>query len=80
MTGSHDGCCNVLSVAPPPPPNPCRSFVNENEGLYSRQVYAVLETVAVLDSPTVQALIPGLSLGLRTAEHKRGLGKNAALR
>lgn len=67
-------------MAPPPPPNPCRSFVNENEGLYSRQVYAVLETVAVLDSPTVQALIPGLSLGLRTAEHKRGLGKNAALR
>lgn len=65
---------------PPPTPNPCRSFVNENEGLYSRQVYAVLETMAVLDSPTVQALIPSLSLSLRTAEHKRGLGKNAALR
>lgn len=67
---------------PPPPstPNVRRSFVNENEGLYSRQVYAVLETVAVLDSPTVQALIPSLSLSLRTAEHKRGLGKNTALR
>lgn len=54
--------------------------MNENEGVYSRQVYVALETVAAVDPPTVQALIPSLSLSLRTAEHKRGLGKNAALR
>ncbi|XP_028281327.1 protein MMS22-like [Parambassis ranga] len=57
-----------------------RSFVEENEGVYDRQVYGVLETVAVLDPPVVQALIPNLSLSLRNTEHKRGLGKNIALR
>ncbi|XP_056142714.1 protein MMS22-like [Lampris incognitus] len=55
-------------------------FVEENEGLYDRLVYGVLETVAVLDPFVVQALIPNLSLSLRSSEHKRGLGKNAALR
>lgn len=54
--------------------------MNENEGVYSRQAYGVLETVAAVDPPTVQALLPSLSLSLRTAEHKRGLGKNATLR
>lgn len=54
--------------------------MKENEGMYGRQVYSVLETVAVLDSSVVQALIPNLSLNLRTTEHKRGLGKNIALR
>lgn len=63
-----------------PTPDACRSFVKENEGMYDRQVYSVLETVAVLDSSVVQALIPNLSLSLRTTEHKRGLGKNIALR
>uniref|UniRef100_A0A672HQN3 Protein MMS22-like n=1 Tax=Salarias fasciatus TaxID=181472 RepID=A0A672HQN3_SALFA len=57
-----------------------RSFVGENEGVYDRQVYGVLETVAVLDPPVVRALIPDLSLSLRNTEHKRGLGKNIALR
>ncbi|KAM7420238.1 hypothetical protein PAMA_014778 [Pampus argenteus] len=57
-----------------------RSFVEENEGVYDRQVFGVLETVAVLDPSVVQALIPNLSLSLRNTEHKRGLGKNTALR
>ncbi|MEQ2157966.1 hypothetical protein GOODEAATRI_007285 [Goodea atripinnis] len=56
------------------------SFVEENVGVYDRQVYGVLETVAVLDSTVVQALIPNMTLSLRNAEHKRGLGKNIALR
>lgn len=58
----------------------CRSFVKENEGVYDRQVYGVLETVAAFDPCSVQALIPDLSLSLRHTEHKRGLGKNIALR
>ncbi|XP_041648604.1 protein MMS22-like [Cheilinus undulatus] len=57
-----------------------RSFVEENEGVYDRQVYGVLETVAVLDPSVVQALIPNLTLSLTNTEHKRGLGKNIALR
>ncbi|KAF3691565.1 Protein MMS22-like Methyl methanesulfonate-sensitivity protein 22-like [Channa argus] len=57
-----------------------RSFVEENEGVYDRQVYSVLETVAVLDPSVVHALIPSLSLSLRNTEHKRGLGKNIAMR
>ncbi|XP_015236300.1 PREDICTED: protein MMS22-like [Cyprinodon variegatus] len=57
-----------------------RSFVEENVGVYDRQVYGVLETVAVLDPAVVQALIPNLTLCLRNVEHKRGLGKNIALR
>ncbi|XP_016893079.1 protein MMS22-like isoform X2 [Cynoglossus semilaevis] len=57
-----------------------RSFVEENEGVYDRQVYSALETVAVLDPSVVQALVPNLSLSLRNTEHKRGLGKNIALR
>ncbi|XP_072317046.1 protein MMS22-like [Eucyclogobius newberryi] len=57
-----------------------RSFVVENEGVYDRQVYSVLETVAVLDAAVVQALIPSLSLSLRNTERKRGLGRNATLR
>lgn len=57
-----------------------RSFVEENEGVYDRQVYSVLETVAVLDPAVVQALIPNLSLSLRNTEKKRGLGRNTALR
>ncbi|XP_054477240.1 protein MMS22-like [Anoplopoma fimbria] len=57
-----------------------RSFVEDNEGVYDRQVYGVLETVAVLDSSVVQALIPNLSLSLRNTERKRGLGRNIALR
>ncbi|CAN9514129.1 unnamed protein product [Ophioblennius macclurei] len=57
-----------------------RSFVGENQGVYDRLVYGVLETVAVLDPAAVRALIPDLSLSLRNAEHKRGLGKNIALR
>ncbi|XP_061632514.1 protein MMS22-like isoform X1 [Phyllopteryx taeniolatus] len=65
-------CEQMLSVL--------RSFVAENEGVYDRQVYTVLETVAVLDPPVVQALIPSLSTILRNNEHKRGLGKNATLR
>uniref|UniRef100_UPI0037E8E846 protein MMS22-like n=1 Tax=Semicossyphus pulcher TaxID=241346 RepID=UPI0037E8E846 len=60
--------------------NVFRSFVEENEGVYDRQVYSVLETVAVLDPSVIQALIPNLSLSLRNTEHKRGLGKNIALR
>lgn len=48
--------------------------------MYDRQVYSVLETVAVLNPCLVQALIPNLSLSLRRMEHKRGLGKNIALR
>ncbi|KAL0984652.1 hypothetical protein UPYG_G00144740 [Umbra pygmaea] len=57
-----------------------RSFVEENEGIYDRQVYSILETVAVLDSRAVLALIPVLSMSLRNTEHKRGLGKNTTLR
>ncbi|KAM6967442.1 protein MMS22-like [Aplochiton taeniatus] len=60
--------------------NALRSFVEENQGVYERQVYAVLETVAVLDPPLVLLLIPLLSLGLRNMEHKRGLGKNTTMR
>uniref|UniRef100_A0A665UNA8 Protein MMS22-like n=1 Tax=Echeneis naucrates TaxID=173247 RepID=A0A665UNA8_ECHNA len=59
---------------------PCEQMITENEGAYDRQIYSVLETVAVLDSSVVQALIPDLSLSLRNTEHKRGLGKNIALR
>uniref|UniRef100_A0A3P9JHE9 Protein MMS22-like n=1 Tax=Oryzias latipes TaxID=8090 RepID=A0A3P9JHE9_ORYLA len=55
------------------------SFVEENEGVYARQVYGVLETVAVLDPSVVQALIPSLSQSLRSCEHKQGLGKNITL-
>lgn len=54
--------------------------MKENEGVYDRQIYSVLETVAVLDPPLVQALVPILSRSLRHTEHKRGLGKNIALR
>ena len=54
--------------------------MGENEGVYDRQVFSVLETVAVLDPSVVQALIPNLSVSLRNTEHKRGLGKNTALR
>ncbi|XP_034384964.1 protein MMS22-like isoform X1 [Cyclopterus lumpus] len=57
-----------------------RSFVEENEGVYDRQVYSVLETVSVLDPAVVQALLPHLSLSLRNTERKRGLGRNVALR
>lgn len=57
-----------------------RLFVEKNEGVYDRQVYGVLETVAVLDPSVVQALVPSLSVSLRNAEHKRGMGKNTALR
>lgn len=60
--------------------NAPRSFAEENEGVYDRQVYSVLETVAVLDPSVVQALIPDMSVSLRNTEHKRGLGKNIALR
>uniref|UniRef100_A0A672ZG30 Protein MMS22-like n=1 Tax=Sphaeramia orbicularis TaxID=375764 RepID=A0A672ZG30_9TELE len=59
---------------------PLRSFVEKNAGVYDRQVYGVLESVSVLDPSVVRALIPDLSLSLRNTEHKRGLGKNAALR
>lgn len=54
--------------------------MEENEGVYDRQVYSVLETVAVLDPTVVRALIPDMSVSLRNTEHKRGLGKNIALR
>lgn len=54
--------------------------MEENEGVYDRQVYSVLETVAVLDPSVVQSLIPNLSVSLRNTEHKRGLGRNIALR
>uniref|UniRef100_A0AAY5K5P2 Protein MMS22-like n=1 Tax=Esox lucius TaxID=8010 RepID=A0AAY5K5P2_ESOLU len=57
-----------------------RSFVEENEGVYDRQVYSVLETLALLDQRVVLVLIPILSLSLRNTEHKRGLGKNTTLR
>ncbi|XP_060907203.1 protein MMS22-like [Labrus mixtus] len=74
--------CSVTSTEGPCDQmvNVLRSFVEENEGVYDRQVYSVLETVAVLDPPVVQALIPNLSLSLRNTEHKRGLGKNIAVR
>ncbi|XP_034553027.1 protein MMS22-like isoform X2 [Notolabrus celidotus] len=70
---STDGPCDQMIAV-------LRSFVAENEGVYDRQAYSVLETVAVLDPCVVQALIPNLSLSLRNTEHKRGLGKNIALR
>lgn len=54
--------------------------MKENEGVYDRQIYGVLETVAALDPPLVRALVPVLSHSLRHTEHKRGLGKNIALR
>ncbi|KAL6108785.1 mms22l [Pungitius sinensis] len=57
-----------------------RSFVEENEGVYDRQVYGVLETVSLLDPAPVRALLPNLSLSLRNTERKRGLGRNIALR
>ncbi|XP_068616403.1 protein MMS22-like [Brachionichthys hirsutus] len=65
-------CDHVISVL--------QSLVEESAGVYDRQVYGVLETVAVLDPPVVRALIPQLSLSLRHTERKRGLGKNIALR
>uniref|UniRef100_A0A8C4EJ61 Protein MMS22-like n=1 Tax=Dicentrarchus labrax TaxID=13489 RepID=A0A8C4EJ61_DICLA len=70
---STEGPCDQMTTV-------LRSFVEENEGVYDRQVYSVLETVAVLDPSVVQALIPNLSVSLRNTEHKRGLGKNIALR
>ncbi|KAG7475126.1 hypothetical protein JOB18_024511 [Solea senegalensis] len=70
---STDGPCDQIIAV-------LRSFVEENEGVYDRQVYSALEIVAVLDPTVVQALVPSLSLSLRNTEHKRGLGKNTALR
>ncbi|KAM4580484.1 protein MMS22-like [Odontesthes bonariensis] len=70
---STDGPCEQMITV-------LRSFVEENEGVYDRQAYGVLETVAVLDPTVVQALIPNLSVSLRNAEHKRGLGRNIGLR
>ncbi|XP_041843548.1 protein MMS22-like isoform X2 [Melanotaenia boesemani] len=70
---SREGACEQMITV-------LRTFVEENEGVYDRQVYGVLETVAVLDPTVVQALIPSLTLSLRNSEHKRGLGKNIALR
>uniref|UniRef100_A0A8D3CPY1 Protein MMS22-like n=1 Tax=Scophthalmus maximus TaxID=52904 RepID=A0A8D3CPY1_SCOMX len=61
-------------------PDAPRSFVEENQGVYDRQVYGALETVAVLDPSVVRSLVPSLSLSLRNTEHRRGLGKNTALR
>ncbi|KAJ7985100.1 hypothetical protein DPEC_G00348570 [Dallia pectoralis] len=57
-----------------------RSFVEQNEGIYDRQMYSVLEIVALLDCRAVLVLIPVLSLSLQNTEHKRGLGKNTTLR
>lgn len=54
--------------------------MEENAGVYDRQVYGVLEAVSAWDASAVRALIPALSLSLRSTEHKRGLGKNTALR
>lgn len=54
--------------------------MEENEGVYDRQVYGALELVAAWDAAAVQALIPSLSVSLRNVELKRGLGKNIALR
>lgn len=54
--------------------------MEENEGVYDRQVYGVLETVSLLDPAPVRALLPILSLSLRNTERKRGLGRNMALR
>ncbi|XP_068178886.1 protein MMS22-like [Antennarius striatus] len=72
-TASTEGPCDqMISVL--------QSLVEESAGVYDRQVYSVLETVAVLDPSVVQALIPKLSLSLRNTEHKRGVGKNIALR
>ncbi|XP_046875217.1 protein MMS22-like [Hypomesus transpacificus] len=68
-----DGPCNQTTTI-------LKSFVEENEGVYDKQVYSVLETVAVLDLPVVQVLVPVLSLSLRNTEHKRGLGRNSTLR
>lgn len=48
--------------------------------VYDQQVYGVLELVALLDRVAVETLIPDLTLRLRSSEHKRGLGRNAALR
>nr|XP_020463630.1 protein MMS22-like isoform X2 [Monopterus albus] len=70
---STEGPCDQMITA-------LRSFVEENESTYDRQVYSVLETLAVLDPSVVQALIPHLSLSLRNTEHKRGQGRNIALR
>ncbi|XP_030225973.1 protein MMS22-like [Gadus morhua] len=69
---SPEPCGQMISVL--------RSFVEENEGVYDRLVYSTLETVALLDPRVVRALVPDLSLSLRTTEHKRGQGRNAALR
>nr|XP_057909184.1 protein MMS22-like isoform X2 [Doryrhamphus excisus]XP_057909185.1 protein MMS22-like isoform X2 [Doryrhamphus excisus]XP_057909186.1 protein MMS22-like isoform X2 [Doryrhamphus excisus]XP_057909187.1 protein MMS22-like isoform X2 [Doryrhamphus excisus]XP_057909189.1 protein MMS22-like isoform X2 [Doryrhamphus excisus]XP_057909190.1 protein MMS22-like isoform X2 [Doryrhamphus excisus] len=69
---AEGACLHLISVL--------KSFVEENERVYDKQIYSVLETVAVLDPPAVQALIPTLSLSLRNTEHKRGLGKNTTLR
>uniref|UniRef100_H3BZR6 Protein MMS22-like n=1 Tax=Tetraodon nigroviridis TaxID=99883 RepID=H3BZR6_TETNG len=70
---STQGPCDQINAV-------LQSFVKENEGVYDRQIYSVLETVSVLDPPLVQALVPILSRSLRHTEHKRGLGKNIALR
>ncbi|KAG8010310.1 Protein MMS22-like [Nibea albiflora] len=77
--GGATRCCIYRSTVRPDD----RRFTvidNNNEGVYDRQVYSVLETVAVLDASVVQALIPNLSVSLRNTEHKRGLGRNIALR
>uniref|UniRef100_A0AAY4AHK6 Protein MMS22-like n=1 Tax=Denticeps clupeoides TaxID=299321 RepID=A0AAY4AHK6_9TELE len=58
----------------------CRTFVEENEGVYDQQVYSVLEMVSGLDRASVQVLVPVLSVNLRNNEQKRGLGKNTTLR
>ncbi|KAF0045011.1 hypothetical protein F2P81_001540 [Scophthalmus maximus] len=69
---STDGPCDQMITV-------LRSFVEENQGVYDRQVYGALETVAVLDPSVVRSLVPSLSLSLRNTEHRRGLGKNTAL-
>ncbi|CAL8247994.1 unnamed protein product [Lota lota] len=69
---SPEPCGQMISVL--------RSFVEENEGVYDRLVYSALETVAILDPRVVRELVPDLTLSLRATEHKRGQGRNAALR
>ncbi|XP_063773088.1 protein MMS22-like isoform X2 [Pseudophryne corroboree] len=57
-----------------------RQFIQENSGVYDHQIFAILETLAIIDQSLVVNLIPTISHSLKESEHKRGLGRNAASR
>ncbi|XP_077343336.1 protein MMS22-like isoform X1 [Lithobates pipiens] len=57
-----------------------RQFIQEYLWMYDHQIFGILETMSILDQSLVVDLIPTISESLKSSEHKRGLGRNAASR